>query len=346
MVGNASVVEAYRDFGDKNYYFRLQIQWGLLGLLFFIFFSLFDYRRIAKFANLALVISFVFLILVLIPGFGNLVYGARRWLAVGIIRFQPGELVKLTLCLFLSSHFAFSKKFLPFVVVFLVTIFLVMLEPDLGTTLIICAIGMSIYFASNSPITYIISLFTASGLLGSMLILFSPYRRERLLTFLDPMRDPLGASYHIRQALIAIGSGGIFGLGLGQSRQKYEYLPMASTDSIFAVIAEELGFVGGVLLILLFLFIIWKGFNAAKKAGDDFGRYLATGLTAWIGSQTILNLGAMLGVFPLTGIPLPFVSYGGSSLLLLLTSAGILVNISSTNINKETKHKASRRKLF
>jgi len=167
---------------------------------------------------------------------------------------------------------------------------------------------------------------------GAGLIFFSSYRRERLLSFLNPSRDPLGTSYHIRQILIAIGSGGLFGVGLGQSRQKYEYLPEATTDSIFAVIAEELGFVGAVCLLALFLLMIWRGMKIAKEAPDDFGRLLAVGIISWIGFQALVNLSAMVAIVPLTGVPLPFISYGGSSLVLSLTAMGILVNISKQRI--------------
>jgi cell division protein FtsW len=170
---------------------------------------------------------------------------------------------------------------------------------------------------------------------GVGLIFFSSYRRERLLTFLNPGRDPLGASYHIRQILLALGSGGLWGLGLGQSRQKYEYLPAVMTDSIFAVIGEELGFIGGAAILLAFLFIIWRGFKIAQGAPDRFGQLLAVGITAWIGLQALINLAAMVALVPLTGVPLPFISYGGSSLVVTLAGMGILINISKYRVVKK-----------
>jgi len=332
MVGNASVVEAFRDFGDKFYYLRQQLIWAGLGLLAFLVFSFFDYRRLRKVALPLMFFSLVSLILVLIPAIGIKSLGARRWLPLGFFSFQPAELTKLAFVLYLSSFFASKRKLWPFLFVLAVLLVLVMMEPDLGTAVILAATGLIVYFVSGGPLLWI-SLVGLVGLGGGAgLIFFSPYRRERLLTFLNPARDPLGASYHIRQILIAIGSGGLFGVGLGQSRQKYEYLPEATTDSIFAVIAEELGFVGAICILAIFLLIIWRGIRIAKEAPDDFGRLLAVGIISWIGFQSLVNLSAMVAIVPLTGVPLPFISYGGSSLVLSLTAMGILVNISKQRI--------------
>lgn len=335
MVGNASVVEAYRDFGDKLYYFRLQAQWASLGFLAFLFFSLFDYRRLKIFALPLLIFTLFCLFLVLIPGLGTSVLGARRWLGIGPIRFQPAELAKLTFVLYLSSFFANKKGALPFLTILGLMTTLIMLEPDLGTTVVLGMTSLVVYFASGAPILSI-GLIGLVGLIGGAgLILSSPYRKERLLTFLNPTQDPLGASYHIRQILIALGSGGLLGVGLGQSRQKYEYLPAVTTDSIFAVIAEELGFIGSVTILLAFLVLIWRGFKIATQAPDDFGKLLAVGITSWIGFQALVNLGAMVAIIPLTGVPLPFISYGGSSLVLALAGMGILVNISRQGVVKK-----------
>lgn len=335
MVGNVSVVEAYRDFGDKLYYLRLQMQWAGLGLLAFVAASFFDYRKLKFLALPLLIFTLICLFLVLIPGLGASILGARRWLGIGPIRFQPAELAKLTFVLYLSSFFATKKSLLPFLTILGLMVFLIMLEPDLGTTVVLCATGLAVYFASGAPILTI-GLIGLTGIVGgAVLILSSAYRRERLTTFLNPTTDPLGASYHIRQILIALGSGGLFGVGLGQSRQKYEYLPAVTTDSIFAVIAEELGFVGSVAILLLFLGLIWRGFKIASRAPDDFGKLLAVGITSWVGFQALVNLGAMVALIPLTGVPLPFISYGGSSLVLVLTGMGILVNIAKQGVVKK-----------
>lgn len=335
MVGNASVVEAYRDFGDKLYYLRLQAQWAGLGLLAFLFTSFFNYRRLKFLALPFLIFNLICLFLVLIPGLGISALGARRWLGIGSIRFQPAELAKLTFVLYLSSFFANKKGALPFLTILGLMVVLIMLEPDLGTTVVLCFTGLAVYFASGAPLLQI-GLIGLIGIIGGAGLIFSSaYRRERLATFLNPTSDPLGASYHIRQILIALGSGGLFGVGLGQSRQKYEYLPAVTTDSIFAVIAEELGFVGAAAILLLFLFLIWRGFKIACRAPDDFGKLLAVGITSWVGFQALVNLGAMVAIIPLTGVPLPFISYGGSSLVLALTGMGILVNISRQGVVKK-----------
>lgn len=332
MVGNASVVEAYRDFGDKLYYLRLQAQWLIFGLLIFFLTSFFDYRRLKIIAFPLMLFTLICLVLVLLPDIGSEALGARRWLGIGTFSFQPAELTKLAFVIYLASFFVSKKKALPFLAILGILVGLIMLEPDLGTAVIVAATGLVVYFIAGAPLL-LMGLIGVIGLIGGGgLILFSPYRRERLLTFLDPARDPLGASYHIRQVLIALGSGGLFGLGLGQSRQKHEYLPAVTTDSIFAVIAEEVGFIGASLVILAFLFFIWRGFRIAKEAPNKFGHLLAVGITAWIGFQALINLGAMVALVPLTGVPLPFISYGGSSLVLTLAGAGIMVNISKQRV--------------
>ena len=328
MVGDASVVEAYRDFGDKFYYLKLQAQWvglGMLGLFGGLFFNL---QKLKKLAFPLLLITIIFLILVLIPGVGIKALGAKRWLGLGSFRFQPSELAKFTFILWTAAFLSNKKKTLPFLGVLGLLGGLIILQPDLGTTIILVSSGLIIYFASEAPI-WEIGILGIFGILGGLGLIFSsPYRKERFLTFLNPGRDPLGASYHIRQILIALGSGGILGVGLGQSRQKYEYIPMATTDSVFAIIAEEVGFIGAMILVSLFLVFIWRGLKIAKEAPDEFSRLLAVGITSWIGFQALLNFGAMTALIPLTGIPLPFISYGGSSLVLSLLTIGILGNIS------------------
>jgi len=328
MIADASVVEAYRDFGDKLYYFKLQLQWAGIGLLGFVLASFFNYRKLRFLAVPLLIIALLSLGLVLIPAMGTKILGAQRWLGIGAFRFQPAELAKLAFVLYLAAFMSQKKNFWPFLILLTTLIGLIILEPDLGTAVIITATGLVVYFASGAPLVWLAGLGILGFLGGLGLIFSSSYRKERVLTFFNPTHDPLGASYHIRQILLALGSGGLLGLGLGQSRQKYEYLPAVATDSIFAIIAEELGFVGAVILILAFLLLIWRGFKIAKEAPDKFGALLATGIIAWIGFQTLINLSAIVALVPLTGVPLPFISYGGSSLILIMTASGILVNIS------------------
>jgi len=328
MVGNVSVVEAYQDFGDKFYYLKLQAQWAGLGLLGLLGGLFFNFKRLKGVAFPLLLATIFFLIAVLMPGIGIKALGAKRWLGVGPFRFQPSELAKFAFILWAAAFLSNKKKTLPFLGILGFLGGLIILQPDLGTAIILVGSGMIVYFVSGAPI-WEIGVLGILGVLGGLGLVFSsPYRKERFLTFLNPARDPLGASYHIRQILIALGSGGLFGVGLGQSRQKYEYIPMATTDSIFAIIAEEVGFVGAIVVVLLFLVFIWRGLKIAKEAPDEFGRLLAVGITSWIGLQALLNFGAMTALIPLTGIPLPFISYGGSSLVLSLVAVGILANIS------------------
>jgi len=280
-------------------------------------------------------VTLLSLVLVLIPSLGTQIMGARRWLAIGGFGFQPAELIKLTFVLYLAALLSKKKQLWPFLLLLGMILLLIMLEPDLGTAVVVTATGMVVYFASGGPI-WQMGLISLTGLLAGVGLIFSSsYRKERLLTFLNPTRDPLGASYHIRQILIALGSGGLFGVGLGQSRQKYEYLPATTTDSIFAVIAEEVGFIGGSLVILAFLVLIWRGMKIAREAPDEFSSLLATGITAWIGLQALVNLAAMVALVPLTGVPLPFISYGGSSLVIALVGVGILLNISKQKVVKK-----------
>lgn len=332
IVGDASVVEAFRDFGDKFYYLKLQAQWLGIGLLGFLGGIIFDFRKLRIFSFPLLVTAILSLLILLIPGVGISAFGARRWLGIGNIRFQPSELAKFALVLWSAAFLSNKKNPLVFMGVLALLILLVIIQPDLGTATILGLIGLVVYFLSGASILKIglISLFGL--LMGIILIFTSPYRKERLLTFLNPTRDPFGASYHIRQVLIALGSGGLWGLGLGQSRQKYEYIPAVTTDSIFAIIGEEMGFIGTCVVIILFLVLIWRGFKIAKESPEEFGRLLAGGITTWIGLQFFLNIGAMTALIPFTGVPLPFISYGGSSLVLTLTAMGILINISRYKI--------------
>jgi len=332
MITNASAVEAFRDFGDKLYYLRLQIRWAVLGFLAFLVSCLFPYQKLKKIIPVLLFFTLISLVLVLMPKFGLQVFGARRWLGLGGFKFQPTELVKMIFVAYLAAFLEKKTNILPLLFISGLLVFLIMLQPDLGTTEIILASGFVVYFVAGAPWWHVFVSGLVGILGGAALIFFSSYRRERFLTFLDPLWDPLGASYHIRQILIALGSGGMFGLGLGQSRQKYEYLPAVTTDSIFAVIAEEIGFIGASVLIVVFAFFIWRGFRVAQTVPDRFGKLLAAGITAWLGIQVLVNLAAMVALVPLTGVPLPFISYGGSSLVLALTGVGILVNISKHTV--------------
>ncbi len=330
MVYDSSVAIAIRDFGNQYYYAVEQSKWLGIGLVALFICSLIDYHIWYKLAVPFLFVTILFLIVVFIPGIGVHALGARRWINFGFFILQPAELAKLVLVMYLSAWFSVREKgrLLAFLVLLSTVVGLVIIEPDLGTSIIIVTISIILYFAAGAPIKHF--LFLMPVLIAGVLVLavISPYRMARLTTFLHPERDPQGSSYHIRQALLAVGSGGWFGVGVGQSRQKYEYLPEANTDSIFAIIGEEIGFVGALGVILMFVFISWRGFRIAKRAPDAFGKLLAIGVTSWISMQAVINLSAMVALMPLTGIPLPFISYGGSSLIIIMVAVGIVLNIS------------------
>lgn len=328
MVYDASVVEAYRDFSDKYYFAKQQLLWSGVGFILMLAISQIPHRLFRQLAVAAFAATVLMLVLVLIPSLGTKALGARRWLNLGGFNIQPAELAKLTLTMYLASFLEKKRSFFHFALVLALVIGLVMLEPDLGTATVIAGIAVAIYFFSGAPLTRLITVFTGGLLAGLGFIAISEYRKERVLTFLNPAKDPLGASYHIRQILIALGSGGLFGVGIGRSRQKYEYIPAVTTDSIFAIVAEELGFLGATALIALFLVLFIRSFKIAKQAPDKFSKLLAGGIAAWISIQTVINLATMVVLVPLTGIPLPLISYGGSATIANLMGIGMLLSIS------------------
>jgi len=332
MVYDSSVAIAIRDFGNQYYYLRDQLKWLVVGFAALTVFSFIDYHYWYKIALPMLLATLVLLLAVFIPGIGIRALGAHRWINFGFFVLQPAELAKLVLVIYLSAWFSVRERgrLAAFALLVAMVVGLVLLEPDLGTSVIIIAIALILYFASGAPVVHFALIIPVLAAGMFMVTIISPYRMARLTSFLHPQQDPLGSSYHIRQALLGLGSGGWFGVGIGQSRQKYQYLPEANTDSIFAIIGEETGFAGGLAVILMFMFASWRGFRIAKRAQDGFGRLLAIGVTSWISVQTIINLSAMVALMPLTGVPLPFVSYGGSSLIIMLAAVGILLNISRT----------------
>ncbi|MBI2622006.1 MAG: putative lipid II flippase FtsW [Candidatus Levybacteria bacterium] len=330
MIYDASSYIAFRDFGDKYHYIKDQTYWVLIGFIALSVFSFFDYH---KYYNLALpiLLSAIFLLfMVFIPGLGVEALGAKRWINLGFFVLQPGEFIKLALTIYLAAWFSTREKgrFFAFLLLIGLVILLIMLQPDMGTAAVILGVAVVLYFLSGGSVFHILGLIPIIGLGGLGLILLEPYRAERLSTFLNPHQNLETTSYHLRQILIALGSGGLFGVGLGNSLQKYAYLPEATTDSIFAIAAEEVGFVGVTIVILIMLFIIYRGFYIAFRAKDNFGRLLAGGIASYLAIQIIVNLGAQTALLPLTGVPLPFISYGGSALTVNLISVGILINIS------------------
>lgn len=330
MIYNASSYVAFRDFGDKYTYIKDQFFWVILGFSALTVVSFFDYHKYYNLALPILITSIILLFLVFIPGLGIEALGARRWIDFGFFVLQPSEFVKLALTIYLAAWFSTKEKgrFLAFLLLIGLVLGLVMLQPDMGTAIIILGLSVIIYYLSGGSFWHLLALAPVVGLAGIALIVFEPYRLARLMTFLNPEQNIQGSSYHLRQILIALGSGGLFGVGFGNSLQKYAYLPEATTDSIFAIMAEEIGFVGILVFLSIVLFVVYRGFYIALRANDMFGKLLAGGITSFIAIQTIVNLGAQTALLPLTGVPLPFISYGGSALIINMVSIGILLNIS------------------
>jgi cell division protein FtsW len=336
MVFSASAVLALNQHGDSWFFVKRQMIFAALGIVTMLGLQRLDYMILRRWAKPLLLICFIMLVAVLIPGIGVVRGGARSWLGIGSLGIQPSEFMKMGLIVFLASYLSsrteqlrnFFKGLLPPLSLIGLAFGLIMLQPDLGTGAVLLGATIMMLFAAGMHWRHIfgLSLFGAAGLVG--LILAAPYRLQRITAFLDPWQDPLGAGYQAIQSLYAIAPGGLFGLGLGMSRQKFSYLPEPQTDFIFAIIAEELGFLGASLVIVLFAIIIWRGMRIAISAPDSFSALLATGIVGMIAVQVMINIGVVIGMMPVTGITLPLISYGGSSLTLMLTALGVLLNIS------------------
>ena len=336
MISSSSVVVASQQF-DNNYEFVIRQATHLgVGLIMLIICTIVDYRFWQRIAPVLLIVIFVLLVATLIPGIGTQLQGARRWISLGPIFFQTTELIKILSILYFGAWLAaregrmqsLSQSFLPFICMLGGIAILILVQPDAGTALVTTSTLISMYFVAGAPLLHLALGALLGGSSFGLLILAAPYRLQRLLVFLHPDQATLGAGYHINQALLAVGAGGLWGLGFGQSKQKFLYLPEPHTDSIFAITIEELGFLRSLIVISVLLFVVVRGYNIARTVSDPFGRYVATGITSLITFQAFVNIGAMLGLLPLTGVTLPFISYGGSSLIGLMASVGILLNIS------------------
>ncbi len=335
VISSASAVLSQNETGNPNSYFFKQLWSFGIGVILFIVGYKMDYRYWKKIAPLLLLVSIIGLVLVYVPGIGVLRNGARRWIDLGI-QFQPSELAKLAFVLYLAVWFENKgnevKKFMtstfPFLVILAFVGGLVVFEPDLGTAVVLSLIGGAIYFVAGAKWTHVVGMISAFVLFVFYLIKSAPYRMQRFMVFLNPEAHSTGQGYQINQALLAIGSGGILGLGFGKSRQKFNYLPESATDSIYAIVAEETGLIGAGLVIILFILFAIRGLQIARSSSDIFARLVATGITVWIAGQAFINIMAILSLMPLTGVPLPFISYGGSSIIMLMLASGILLNIS------------------
>lgn len=334
----SSVLGYYTKSQDSYWYVKHQLLYGFLpGLILFFIMSRIDYRVWKKIAPLLLLFSIGLLVLVFIPGIGSTSgTSARSWINIFGFSLQPSEIVKLTFLLYLAAWLEkrrekvkdFAYGFLPFLIYLGVVSLLIIMQPDIGTVSIIIFTSIIVYYIGGASISHL-GLILAGAVAGIFaLIKIAPYRVDRLTAFLNPGADPQGVGYHIKQALLAVGSGGLFGLGLGQSKQKFQYLPEVAGDSIFAVMAEELGFIIITIFVILFFWIFLRMVKIATKTDDFFGHLVAVGVGVWILGQFFVNVGAMLRLLPLTGLPLPLVSYGGTALMIMMAAVGIVVNIS------------------
>ena len=368
FVYDASAVRADAVFGGKYYFLILQTIWALAGFVVLLLVSIVDYRYWVFLSRKLVLITFFLLILTLLPKvfpsmsfFIPKVNNSHRWIflnpkplplipILGRFGFQPSELAKISSVFYLSGVFFGKRKgwiFLKAMGVLLTLCGLVLLEPDFGTALILFLTGMVIFLTSGVSTRQIFLAIFGIGILGTFFIFSSPYRRERMLSYLAPRtEDSLSSRYQINQIMIALGSGGFWGVGLGQSRQKYGYIPEVNTDSIFAVIAEETGLIGSTFILVLFLALVLKGFSLSFKAEDPVAERLAAGIIAFISIQTVINFSGMTHLLPLTGVPLPLVSYGGSSLLVTMFSLGVLLNISRFALRSSLKVNGKRKSLI
>ena len=335
MVYSSSAIYAYQRFGDSLYFLKRALIYLLIGTVLGFYLMNTDYRRLANYSRAILVISVALLILVFLPNFGREVGGARRWLSIWRLSLQPAEFVKLALILYLSDFLSrkqavvrsILKGLLPPLFISIVIIGLILLQPDLGTAMLIALIAFTIFFVGGIRPKHIFSVVLPSIPLFYLLICRSSYRMKRILAYLDPWKDPRGSGFQIIQSFIALGSGGLLGLGLGRSQQKLFYLPQSHTDFIFSIIGEELGLIGTLSIFILFGLFIWQGAKVSLKSPDLFGGLLSLGIVLMISLTAIIHIGVATGSIPTKGLPLPFISYGGSSLICNLAATGLLLSV-------------------
>jgi len=338
MIASASVVVAYENFKGANDYYYVWKQATALGvgLAAMVIFSGIDYHKYRKYAIPAMITTIILLLMVFLPGVGISAKGAHRWINLGFTQVQPSEIAKVVFLIYLSVWFEardgevhrIRRSFAPFLVMLAVISSLIIMEPDLGTLTVLIFSSMMVFFAAGAPLWNFYSLGILLVGIFALFIRTSTYRWNRFLTFLNPAAESLGRSYHINQAFIAVGMGGLWGLGFGKSIQKLRYLPEPHTDSIFAIISEELGFLRAGLVVVAYVYLFILGLRVSKKAPDTLGKLLSLGIVASLTIQAFINIAAMLGLVPLTGVTLPFISYGGSSLVISFIQIGILMNIS------------------
>ena len=351
FVYSSSFAIALAAYDDVNYFLVRQVGAALIGLALMFALMRFNYHYLRFVSPLLMLVAVLGLAAVLFVGSDS--YGARRWIAFGSLPpFQPSEFAKLALIIYISAWLATRGRevrsialgVIPFVFLVGVVAALIIMEPDTGTAAIIVLTTAALFFLSGANLTHVGALAGIVVVAGVLLVLGGEYRSDRIFAFLSAEEDPLGIGFQIRQLLIALGSGGIEGLGLGVSRQKFFYIPGAHTDGIFAIIGEEAGFIGAMIVIGLFAYLLYRGFRVALNARDEFGFYLAMGVVCWIGFQALINIGGITRSIPLTGIPLPFISYGGSSLIMIMAGTGVLLNVSRYSKERPVTEKSFRRR--
>ena len=339
MIYSSSNIWAEYKFNDSFHYLKYQTVFFILGLIIMIFVSKINYPIYYKYSNKLLLVSLILLILVLIPGIGSIRNGSRSWFGIGQLGIQPSEAAKISLIIFTSKYLSLNEKYInnflkgviPILLIVGIFFFLIMLQPDLGTGLILVLSIISILFIAGVSMKF----FITGGFLGILcvivLIIIAPYRMDRITSFINPWKDPLGTGFQMIQSLYAIGPGGLLGLGLGNSIQKHFYLPEPQTDFIFSIISEEFGVMGAIIVVGLFSILLYRGIKISLNTKDSFSKYLSFGILFQIIFQAIMNLSVVVGLIPVTGVTLPFLSYGGSSLLVSMGSIGIILNISKPN---------------
>ncbi len=336
MIYSSSGIYALQELGNSTYYLHRHLSFLLLGFLLMLGVMTVDYYELRKISKPLLLFAIFLLILVLIPGIGKEANGARRWFQIGALSFQPSEMAKVILIIYVADFLArkqnkirsFKEGFLPLILVLGVVCLLILKQPDLGNCVLLGVLVFILMFVAGARLRHLASLILLSLPVIYFLIIRVPYRMARIMAFLDPWEDSLGVGFQLSQSQIALGSGGLYGVGLGKSVQKLFYLPAAHTDFILSIIGEELGFIGTLTVVLLFIFFLWQGLRIVRRTTDEFGYFLSMGLLLLMGLQVVVNVGVSIGALPTKGLPLPFISYGGSALIFNLMAVGLLLNVS------------------
>lgn len=335
-VYTSSFAVGYHEFGDTNYFVGRQAVFALLGVGALVLFMRMDYNKLRAWSVPMLLLALAGLVAVLLPGIGVERNGATRWLVFGPVSIQPSEFAKLAVIIYIAAWLAsrgkditqFSLGFVPFVLLLGIVGGLVIAEPDMGTTIIIFLTASTLFFVAGAPLSHLGLLITVGGAISYAVILQRDYQLDRLASFVNPESDPQGGGFQVIQLLVALGSGGPLGLGWGEGRQKFFYVPGSHTDGVFAILGEEVGFVGLMAILGLFAFFIYRAVLVTLRSRDRFSMLLSIGIIAWIAGQTLINIGGITRTIPLTGVPLPFLSYGGSSLIMLMAAVGVLLSVS------------------